>query len=924
MQRNRQAFTLAEMMVVMLILTVILAAFAPMMTKRKTVDLGTPWRWAANNRDIYFGLADNQSVMLGQNSKNDNENAKLIINQPNNNQRSVLFKGSDEPHAQLYLPGRGNFLFGTGFADAPGANPLIPGGGRDYTENTAFGSGAFGANTTGMQNTAVGSNSLQRNTTGSRNAAVGSIALNSNTIGNENVALGYSALAMNQEGDFNVAIGSQALSSSADSSNNVVIGYNALSNFNGIVNNSVAVGSSALLNLAEDFVGASTVSDSIGIGFQAGAALGAGSEPDPVNTETIRGRNISIGSDAFATSTMGSKNVAIGHQALRDAVTSYGNTAIGFLAMSKTTTTNNEDATSNDFGANVAVGERALLEQTTGSANVAVGAHALRTLTDKSKNTAVGYGALRAAQRPENSTAIGYNALMSGTLPSSTTAGSLQKGNTAVGASSLLSSTTGSYNTAIGQSALRRNTTGYYNVAIGMDAIGSTMTGSGNNTGHSNIAIGYKTLFSNTSGSNNIAIGGNGAETDVSQAGQGIEHTLSTLYSNTTGSNNIAIGQLALNFNTSGSKNIALGQEALLNNLSGSNNIAIGYGALGASKGSSNIAIGKGACSKLTESGNSNVTCIGNNSGPASPYVINGSTPTNTKRTHEFWIGDPSSVINIDSSQDGLLHVNSDSKTIVLGKNKSTIVDGDTTIYSTNLKNLTFSGINSTLHFGATNINTDGSYIQIRTKPYSTTGLVTNPAKFGINIGGDTATVKIGKYYILCNGSWMTDPANPPQSCNGYNISPSEPGQLVSYTTETQLAYTLSDMRKKNIKSEYKSGLEQIRQMMPKNFVYKDDEHKINRVGLIAQDLEKIMPEAVKKDKDGFLRVSNEHIKYALVNAVKQLDTLVQNIVTQVKELADKILCIDKRVKELEKENKELKQQIDKINKRLEKLENDD
>ena len=36
---KRVAFTLAEMMVVMLILTIILAAFSPLMTRRKAVDL---------------------------------------------------------------------------------------------------------------------------------------------------------------------------------------------------------------------------------------------------------------------------------------------------------------------------------------------------------------------------------------------------------------------------------------------------------------------------------------------------------------------------------------------------------------------------------------------------------------------------------------------------------------------------------------------------------------------------------------------------------------------------------------------------------------------------------------------------------------------------------------------------------------------
>ena len=67
------AFTFAEMMVVMLILTIVLAAFAPLMTKRRTVDLTSPWRYATNNSDAYFGLASSQTAMIGQNSKKDDD-----------------------------------------------------------------------------------------------------------------------------------------------------------------------------------------------------------------------------------------------------------------------------------------------------------------------------------------------------------------------------------------------------------------------------------------------------------------------------------------------------------------------------------------------------------------------------------------------------------------------------------------------------------------------------------------------------------------------------------------------------------------------------------------------------------------------------------------------------------------------------------
>ena len=76
------------------------------------------------------------------------------------------------------------------------------------------------------------------------------------------------------------------------------------------------------------------------------------------------------------------------------------------------------------------------------------------------------------------------------------------------------------------------------------------------------------------------------------------------------------------------------------------------------------------------------------------------------------------------------------------------------------------------------------------------------------------------------------------------------------------------------------------------NYTFKKDETKEPRVGVMAQDLQKIFPDAVKKGEDGFLRIRMEDMFYAVINAIKELDT---------------------RVTALEKENAELKIRLEKL-----------
>ena len=96
-------------------------------------------------------------------------------------------------------------------------------GGGAIATNTAVGSGALQANTTGSNNTANGIQALLSNTTGYWNTANGEGALLSNTTGNSNTANGRYALA-NTTGNSNIALGIAAGSTITTGSSNIAIG----------------------------------------------------------------------------------------------------------------------------------------------------------------------------------------------------------------------------------------------------------------------------------------------------------------------------------------------------------------------------------------------------------------------------------------------------------------------------------------------------------------------------------------------------------------------------------------------------------------------------------------------------------------------------------------------------------------------------
>ena len=468
-------FTLAEMMVVMLILSIIMAAMAPVMTTRNKLDQSSPWSWSTNGSDAYYGLGDAQVAMIGQEEvKPDDDASKLIIN-AGNDKNHILFKTGET--VQGFLRFKDNTIALSNSDNPMGENGVAIGSNARSAGNNGIAIGynsqsskddaiAVGKNAgagknsvsigsevlssesgnTDMNNVAIGYQAMHSNTNAQNNTAIGYQALYDITSGSNNIAIGSNALRDYNSGYQNIAIGSSAILGGASGSGNVAIGDNAL-NYNGGGHN-VAIGYYALGSPGASFVAYNDPDVSIGIGMLASVdgshSIAIGSADSTATTsQSISGatavgdHTIALGSNVYSYD----RSIAIGY-----------NTTAGYDESEKSYSGNaiaiGTRANAIDYG--IAIGDSAdasTLNAEYGGGDVAIGREAWA-----SKNGAI---------------AIGYDA------------NSLGKSSVAIGQLSR----------AGGDSA----------VAIGEGAEGY---------GENNIAIG-KNACVNTRGPNKICIGAN-------------------------------------------------------------------------------------------------------------------------------------------------------------------------------------------------------------------------------------------------------------------------------------------------------------------------------------------------------------------------------------------------------------------------------
>ena len=139
--------------------------------------------------------------------------------------------------------------------------------------------------------------------------------------------------------------------------------------------------------------------------------------------------------------------------------------------------------------------------------------------------------------------------------------------------------------------------------------------------------------------------------------------------------------------------------------------------------------------------------------------------------------------------------------------------------------------------------------------------------------------------------------------------------------SESAFKSAYSDRRLKNVGEKYTAGLDELKKLDFYHYTFKKDEAKTPMVGVMAQDLQKVFPDAVTKGEDGYLRIRLEDMFYAVINAVKELDNKISEIVADITSIKTTIKSQQETIDSLQKENAELKEEIKSIEKRIEKLE---
>ena len=118
------------------------------------------------------------------------------------------------------------------------------------------------------------------------------------------------------------------------------------------------------------------------------------------------------------------------------------------------------------------------------------------------------------------------------------------------------------------------------------------------------------------------------------------------------------------------------------------------------------------------------------------------------------------------------------------------------------------------------------------------------------------------------------------------------PGVSGTKNIIAQQLYLASDKRLKNIKGEYKKSTNEILKINPVEFTYKTDKENTVNIGVIAQDLKKVLPEAVIKRDDGYYAVKEAPVFYALLNSVKELNSNYEKIKKNNDELEKQIALL--------------------------------
>ena len=117
-----------------------------------------------------------------------------------------------------------------------------------------------------------------------------------------------------------------------------------------------------------------------------------------------------------------------------------------------------------------------------------------------------------------------------------------------------------------------------------------------------------------------------------------------------------------------------------------------------------------------------------------------------------------------------------------------------------------------------------------------------------------------------------------------------------------------SDARLKNVVESYDKGLQEVLQLNPITYHYKDVGNRVFKkevketlsIGFTAQEVRKVFPECVSEEKDGYLSLDLHAVNVAYANAIKELHRLTGEYSSEIKQLSSEAIEFKKYVKQLQ------------------------
>jgi hypothetical protein len=113
---------------------------------------------------------------------------------------------------------------------------------------------------------------------------------------------------------------------------------------------------------------------------------------------------------------------------------------------------------------------------------------------------------------------------------------------------------------------------------------------------------------------------------------------------------------------------------------------------------------------------------------------------------------------------------------------------------------------------------------------------------------------------------------------------------------------TYSDGRLKTLDGSFKSGLSQIMKLHPVRYRYQKEnplgiQDAQEHIGLVAQDVQKVIPEAVTENSKGYLLLNNDPILWAMLNAMKEQQGQIRKQQEQIRAQLAKIAQLTAQMK---------------------------